>query len=82
MTDGDKRRASSLLATLLFRDGTCNPRDLRNDLERVHGIVATLDRIRADLSWLDDVGLVDYKYDIAMLTEEGRDVVAGRRKLP
>jgi hypothetical protein len=78
----DKKRASSLLATLLFRDGTCNPRDLRDDLERVHGIAATLDRVRADLAWLADVGLVGYRYEIAMLTEEGRDVVCGRRQMP
>lgn len=84
MTDADKRRASSLLATLLFRDGTSNPRDLRKDMESVHGIVATLDRVRADLAWLEDVGLIEYKPDIeiAMLNEEGRDVVAGRRRMP
>lgn len=84
MTEQDKKRATSLLATLLFRNGTCNPRDLRKDMEQVHGIVATLDRVRADLAWLDDVGLVEFKsdIDIAMLNEEGRDVVAGRRKMP
>lgn len=84
MTEQDKRRATSLLASLLFRNGTCNARDLRKDMEQVHGIVATLDRVRADLAWLDDVGLVEFKsdIDIAMLNEEGRDVVAGRRKMP
>jgi|JI10StandDraft_1071094.scaffolds.fasta_scaffold285694_2 hypothetical protein len=84
MTEQDKKRATSLLATLLFRNGTCNARDLRKDMEQVHGIVATLDRVRADLAWLDDVGLVEFKsdIDIAMLNEEGRDVVAGRRKMP
>jgi len=84
MTENDKRRATSLLATLLFRNGTCNARDLRKDMEQVHGIVATLDRVRADLAWLDDVGLVEFSpdIDIAMLNEEGRDVVAGRRRMP
>ncbi|WP_300335613.1 hypothetical protein [Accumulibacter sp.] len=82
MTALDKKRASSLLASLLFHDGTCNPRDLRDDLERVHGIVATLARVCTDLIWLDDVGLIQYRYQIAMLTEEGRDVVAGRRQMP
>lgn len=84
MTEQDKRRATSLLASLLFRNGTCNARDLRKDMEQMHGIVATLDRVRADLAWLDDVGLVEFKsdIDIAMLNEEGRDVVAGRRKMP
>lgn len=84
MTEADKRRASSLLATLLFKNGTSNPRELRKDLESVHGIVATLDRVRADLAWLEDVGLIEYdrQNEIAMLNEEGRDVVAGRRRMP
>lgn len=84
MTEADKKRANSLLATLLVRGGTYNARDLRKDMESVHGIVVTLDRVRADLTWLEDVGLIEYyrEDEIAMLNEEGRDVVAGRRRMP
>jgi hypothetical protein len=82
MTDADKKRANSLLVTLLFAGGAGQARQLRDELETVHGIVATLDRVRADCAWLADVGLVQKINDTVALTEEGRDVAQGRRKLP
>lgn len=82
MTEADKKRANSLLVTLLFAGGAGQARQLRDELETVHGIVATLDRVRADCAWLADVGLVQKINDTVALTEEGRDVAQGRRQLP
>lgn len=82
MTEIDKKRANSLLVTLLFAGGASQARLLREELENVHGVVATLDRVRADLAWLADVGLVQKVNDTVALTEEGRDVAQGRRMLP
>lgn len=82
MTPEDKKRANSLLVTLLFAGGAGQARSLRDELESVHGVVATLDRVRADLAWLADVGLVQRINDTVALTEEGRDVAQGRRALP
>lgn len=82
MTPNDKKRASSLLVSLLFAGGVSQARTLRDELESVHGLVATLDRVRADLAWLADVGLVQRINDTAALTEEGRDVAQARREMP
>lgn len=82
MTEHDKKRANSLLVTLLFAGGAGQARQLRDELESVHGVVATLDRVRADLAWLADVGLVQKINDTVALSEEGRDVAQGRRALP
>lgn len=82
MTGNDKKRCNSLLVTLLFAGGAGQARVLRDELETVHGVVATLDRVRADLAWLADVGLVQKINDTVALTEEGRDVASGRRTLP
>jgi hypothetical protein len=82
VTEHDKKRANSLLVTLLFAGGAGQARQLRDELESVHGVVATLDRVRADLAWLADVGLVQKINDTVALSEEGRDVAQGRRALP
>lgn len=82
MTEVDKRRANSLLVTLLFAGGVGQARQLRGDLETVHGIVVTLDRVRADLAWLADVGLVQRIGDTVSLTQEGRETATGARSLP
>ncbi len=82
MTEPDKKRAHSLLVSLLFAGGAGQARALRDELESVHGVVATLDRVRADLAWLSDVGMLQKIKDTVALTEEGRDVAQGRRALP
>lgn len=82
MTENDKKRANSLLVTLYFAGGTGQARKLREELESVHGVLATLDRVRMDLCWLADVGLLLRTGDTVMLTEEGREVATGRRELP
>lgn len=82
MTPLDKKRASSLLVSLLFAGGSSQARTLQGELETVHGVVATLDRVRADLVWLADTGLVQKINDTVALTEDGRDVAQGRREMP
>lgn len=82
MTPTDKKRANSLLVTISFGGGTGQARALRGELESVHGIAVTLDRVRADLAWLADVGLVLRQGDTVVLTQEGREVADGTRELP
>ena len=54
-----------------------------HDIAREAGVsLATVDRVRADLIWLADVGLVVGSGDAAMLTERGRDVVLDRSAMP
>lgn len=81
MTDQDKKRRNSLLASLAFSGGTSVARELRNDLENVHGIAVTLDRVRADLSVLADVGALQRDEDRVILTQDGRDHVNRLRVL-
>jgi hypothetical protein len=87
MTHAEKsaglRRAQSLLAILFFADGqTLRARALREELEAVHSLVATVDRVRADLLWLAEIGMITLRDDTAQLTERGREVVSGRAALP
>jgi len=82
MNDADRRRISSLLASLFFAGGCGQARALREDLEAVHGVVATLDRVRQDLNALHDLGLVKKEGDVVALTQEGRETAQGARRLP
>lgn len=82
MTETDKKRCNSLVAQLFFVGGASSARVLRDELEAVHGISVTLDRVRSDITWLADIGLVVREGDIVALTEDGREVANGRRKLP
>ena len=82
MSPEDKKRANSLLVTLHFGGGSGQARGLREELETTHGIAVTLDRVRADLAWLTDVGLVQRFEDTVVLTQEGRETATGLRRLP
>jgi len=42
MTEADRKRANSLLVTLLLNGGAGQARQLRDELEQVHGVVVTL----------------------------------------
>jgi hypothetical protein len=76
-------RRRSILATLYFATAqTLSTTALRDELERVHGQVASADRVRADLLWLADVGLVQKAGDAATLTERGREIVLDRAVMP
>lgn len=81
MTDDDKKRRNSLLASLAFAGGQSVTRELRDELESVHNVPATLDRVRADLRVLADIGAVRLDGDRAMLTAEGREHVDRLRSL-
>lgn len=82
MIDDDKRRRNSLLATLLvMHDGSAPARVLRADMENVHGIAVTLDKIRADLRVLADIGALQLNGDLAQITAEGREHVQKLREL-
>lgn len=76
-------RRRAIIALLFFAAGqTLTARALRDQLEAVHGQVATVDKIRADLLWLADVGLISHASDTASLTERGRDVAMNRAIMP
>jgi len=81
LTELSRRRA--VLALLFFAPGQTQPvRALRDDLDITHGLLATLDQVRADLVWLAELGMVQAQADVATITERGRDVVTGRTHLP
>lgn len=81
MTDAEKKRRNSLLASLAFAGGNSVARELRNELEEVHNVPATLDRVRADLRVLDDIGAVKLDGDRVLLTAAGREHVDRLRAL-
>ena len=82
MTEQDRKRSNSLLATLAFA-GQSVARELRNELETVHGVAVTLDRVCADLRALADLGAVRFDPDsgVAQITLEGREHVQQLREL-
>ena len=78
----DKKRCNSLLATLSFA-GQSVAAELRDELEAVHGIRCTLDRVCADLRRLHDLGAVRFDLEtcVALITLEGREHVQLLREL-
>ena len=81
MSEQEKRRRSTILATLSF-DALATVRTLRSELETVHGIAASTDLLRTDLSWLAEMGLVRWDGEAAQCTERGMDVARRRAKFP
>lgn len=73
MTEQDKKRRNSLLCTLNFYGGNGVARELRSELENTHGVAVTLDKLRADLRWLADIGAVRLNDDLVQITAEGRE---------
>lgn len=73
MQEADRKRRNSLLCTLAFAGGNSVARELRDELESVHGIAVTLDKVRADLRVLADVGAVRLNGDMVQITAEGRE---------
>lgn len=81
--EAERIRRRAILALLFFQPGqSMTARRLRDELEATHGQVATVDKVRADILWLQDVGLVIGTGDAATLTERGRDVVLDRAAMP
>lgn len=77
-----KRLRSSIVSSLYFQGGPMAVPDLRRDLERTHGIVATAVAVRSALVWLEQADLVRQRDDRALLTEMGQDVGALRIAFP
>jgi hypothetical protein len=72
-------RRRSLLATLYFEPAcTARVRQLVLQMELVHNLAVSGDLVRADLCWLQEVGLVQLNGDTAQLTERGSDTAQGR----
>ena len=82
MTSSDELRRNSVLATVSYH-GQTTARELRNELESVHGVAVTLDRVRADLRYLADLSAVRYDAStgITQITVEGREHAQQLRKL-
>jgi hypothetical protein len=81
MTEDDKKRRNSLLCTLAFAGGHGVVRQLRSELESVHGIAVTLDKVRSDLLCLAEVSAVTVNGDMVQITAEGREHAELLRKL-
>jgi hypothetical protein len=81
MTEIEYRRRSSALALLSF-DPLTTVTKLRSELETVHGIACSADLVRADLGWLQEMGLVRFDGQAAQCTERGMDVARLRAKFP
>lgn len=76
-------RRRSLLATLYFEPASsARVRHLVQQMELVHNLAVSGDLVRADLCWLQEVGLVQCQDDAAQLTERGRDTAQGRASFP
>ena len=77
----DKKRRTSILVSLYF-DPLLTPTVLAEQLETVHGVNASADLVRADLTWLQEMGLARFDGHVASVTERGKDVARGRAKFP
>lgn len=81
--EAQARRRAAILSLLFFAAGqTMRVQRLQRELESAHGLMASVDRIRADVLWLKDVEMVSAIDDTATLTERGRDVVLGSAQMP
>ena len=81
MSEAERYRRSSLLATLAFSQ-PARVRELVREMEAVHGVVVSTDLVRADLAWLAEMGLARVTDDTAICTERGLDIARRRAKLP
>ncbi|MDP2830181.1 MAG: hypothetical protein Q8O37_16450 [Sulfuricellaceae bacterium] len=79
--EADRRRA--ILAALSLAPAyTLSHRALRATVEGV-GCAVSLDLIRAEIAWLDEIGLLDMlELDHVRLTDRGLDIVLGRAQAP
>lgn len=74
-SDGNDTRRASVLATLYFAPAcTATLRELLRDMENVLDKPMSAERMRRDLAWLAQAGLVRVASDTAQITERGRDV--------
>ncbi len=81
MTEKETTRRNAMLATVYFWT-TATVLRLREEMSTVHGLAVSADLIRADLDWLQEMGLVRWNGEAAQVTERGRDVASLRAKFP
>lgn len=80
MVTVDRRRA--ILVVLVMAPAYMMPaRGLREQIGLV-GYAVSLDRIATDCAWLAEQGLIEWKNDVAILTDRGSDVATGRAQAP
>lgn len=78
----DAHRRAALLAALAVAPCHRLPlRAMRLQLELL-GYSPSIDRLRTDLAWCEEQGLISQAGDVATLTERGSDVAQGRARMP
>lgn len=76
INDPNVRRRSLLASVAMAEVGTATVNYLVRELDMVHNLPVSRDLVHADLTWLDEMGLVRFGTDgLAQITERGRDVV-------
>ena len=76
------RRHSLLLTLFQFDASFARVAELVLEMELIHCLAVSADLVRADLIWLAEMGLINFKADSAQLIERGRDVVLRRAEFP
>lgn len=76
------RRVSLLLTLFQCDNSQARVPELVREMELIHCLAVSSDLVRADLTWLREMGLIRYKDDSAQLIERGRDVVFKRAEFP
>lgn len=71
-----------LLESLERERGYTAPEILLQASLESHGMVVGVDRVRTELAWLAEQGLVERNDEVAMLTQRGVDVALGRADVP
>ena len=77
----EARRQAILMALSLAARYT-QPVPLLRQTVGVIGYVASLDQIRADAAWLEEMGLLALDNDVVTLTQRGLDVATGNARTP
>lgn len=80
MVTVDRRRAI-LLALMMAPAYMMPARGLREQIGLV-GYMVSLDRVATDCAWLAEQGLIEWKNEVAILSDRGADVVLGRAEVP
>ena len=86
MTDYRERHAAMmrrmLLEALEKEPGYTAPDLLLQAALEAHAMVASLDRVRTELTWLAEQNLVEHVMGATVLTSRGLDVALGRADVP
>jgi len=86
VTDYRERHAGlirrMLLEALEREPSYTAPLQLLQDALESHALAIGLDRVRTEVAWLAEQGLVEHQAGAAMLTQRGIDVALGRADVP